>query len=143
MLPDTPRVVRFGMPSRRDAVVPAVERILRSARGAGLERGKLQDLAIAVAEALSNAAVHGNRLDPSLDVAVVVRTRPGRVSVTVADQGPGFDSGAVGDPTRPDRLLIPGGRGLLLMRKFADSVDYNERGNSVRLTMARRRGVPR
>ena len=132
------RVVRFAMPSRRDAVVPAVERVLRSARGAGLERGKLQDLAIAVAEALSNAAVHGNRLDPALSVQVSVRVRPGRVAVSVADQGPGFDSGTVSDPTHPDRLLVPGGRGLLLMRKFADSVDYNEDGNSVRLTMRRR-----
>lgn len=126
------------MPSRRDAVVPAVDRILRTARGATLGRGKLQDLAIALAEALSNAAVHGNRLDPALSVDVTVTVQPGRVSVEVADRGPGFDTTAVDDPTHPERLLVPGGRGLLLMRRFADSVTHNPAGNAVRLTMRRR-----
>lgn len=126
------------MPSRRDAVVPAVDRILRTARGAALGRGRLQDLAIALAEALSNAAVHGNRLDPALSVDVTVTVQPGRVSVKVADRGPGFDTTAVTDPTHPERLLVPGGRGLLLMRRFADSVTRNSAGNAVRLTMRRR-----
>jgi serine/threonine-protein kinase RsbW len=131
-------VVRFAMPSRRDAVVPAVERVLRAARGAALGRGRLPDLAIAVAEALSNAAVHGNGLDPALSVDVTVTVRPGQVSVEVADRGPGFDTADVNDPTHPERLLVPGGRGVLLMRRFADSVTYNPAGNAVRLTMRRR-----
>jgi anti-sigma regulatory factor (Ser/Thr protein kinase) len=70
---------------------------------------------------------------------VTVAVQPGRVSVRVADHGSGFDSRAVNDPTEPDRLLVPGGRGVLLMRRFADTVEYNREGNAVRLTMRRRR----
>ena len=52
------------MASRRDAVAPTVDRILEAVAPAGLDEDRLTDLAVALAEALSNAAVHGHRLDP-------------------------------------------------------------------------------
>jgi serine/threonine-protein kinase RsbW len=116
-----------------------VERIVRAARAAGLGREKLHDLAVAVAEALSNAAVHGNRLAVDQNVDVTVTVAKGGVDVKVADSGVGFDSTAAPDPTEPTRVLVPGGRGIFLMRRLADSVEYNRTGNAVRLTMRRDR----
>jgi len=52
---------------------------------------------------------------------------------TVHDEGPGFDPAKLPDPTEPANLEKPSGRGVLLMRTFMDEVEYNERGNSVRL----------
>jgi len=128
------------MPSRRDAVAPAVDRVLAAARGAALSTEQRDNLAVAVAEALSNAAVHGNRLEPGRFVRVMVSVRRNDcVVVEVADFGPGFDSTQVGDPTHPARVLMPGGRGIFLMRQLVDRVEYNGPGNRVRLTVERRR----
>ena len=123
------------MPSRRDAVAPTIDRILEAVTPAGLDGDRLTDLAVALAEALSNAAVHGHRLDPKRRVAVAVAVSPGCVVVEVSDSGGGFDARRVSDPTDPERQLTPGGRGIFLMRRLVDEVAYNPAGNSVRLTV--------
>jgi serine/threonine-protein kinase RsbW len=134
-----PRLLRFRMASRREAVAPTVDRVLAAAGPAGLSVEQHDNLAVAVAEALSNAAVHGNRLHPKHHVRVMVMVTPKEcVVVEVADLGPGFDSTQVGDPTHPARVLMPGGRGIFLMKQLVDRVEYNEAGNRVRLTVERR-----
>jgi serine/threonine-protein kinase RsbW len=126
------------MPSRRDAIAKTVERILRAVKPALLDEDQRDNLAVALAEALSNAAVHGNRLRAGTEVEVKVEVVPGdRAAVLVTDSGAGFDSTCVGDPTEPARILTPGGRGVYLMRQLVDHVEYNHTGNEVRLTMER------
>ena len=128
------------MPSQREAVAPTVDRVLAAARPAGLSVEQTHNLAVAVAEALSNAAVHGNRLHPLQKVRVMVVVTPREcVVVEVSDLGGGFDSTQVGDPTHPARVLMPGGRGIFLMKQLVDRVEYNEAGNRVRLTVERHR----
>jgi serine/threonine-protein kinase RsbW len=128
------------MPSRRAAVGPTVEKILRSVRRAHLSEEQRADLAVAVAEALSNAAVHGNALRPGTRVDVRVETKPdGETIVRVRDSGPGFDVRRVSDPTNPSQLLLPRGRGVFIMRKLVDKVEYNDAGNVVSLKFRPRR----
>ncbi len=129
------------MPSRRNAVAPMVERVLAAVRPAALDDEQLDNLAVALAEALSNAAVHGNRLSATARVRVAVAVTPGRCAVIdVADSGDGFDVDAVSDPTDDAHLLVPGGRGVFLMRRLVDELRYNRSGNRVRLTVKNRRG---
>ena len=126
------------MASRRDAVAPTVERILRAAKGAGLSGEQRDNLAVASAEALSNAVVHGHRLVPHRPVRVVVIVeRLACAIVEVTDSGPGFDVTNLNDPTDPRHLLTPGGRGVFLMRSLVDGVEFNQQGNRVRLTVRR------
>ena len=134
-------LTRFRMPSRRDAVARAVDRILELCAPARLSDDERDNLAVAVAEALSNAAVHGHRLRPEANVRVAVAVTPGTcAAVEVADSGPGFDSRAVSDPTGPEGLLSTRGRGVFLMRRLVDTLEYNAAGNKVRLVMERRPG---
>ena len=123
------------MASRRDAVAPTVDRILEAVAPAGLDEDRLTDLAVALAEALSNAAVHGHRLDPKRRVAIVLLVSAGCVVVEVSDSGVGFDARGVHDPTLPERQLATGGRGIFLMRRLVGEVSYNASGNTVRLTV--------
>jgi anti-sigma regulatory factor (Ser/Thr protein kinase) len=123
------------MRSRRDAVAPTIDRILEAVGPAGLDGDRLTDLAVALAEALSNAAVHGHGLDPRRRVGVEVAISPGCVVVEVSDSGRGFDARLVSDPTEPERQLAPSGRGVFLMRQLVDEVSYNAAGNVVRLTV--------
>jgi serine/threonine-protein kinase RsbW len=128
------------MPSRRSAIAPTVERILGAIESAGLDSDRRADLALATAEALSNAAVHGNRLRPGSQVLITVGVIPGReATVEVKDSGAGFDYTSCADPTDPARLLIPGGRGVFLMRRLVDRLEFRAPGNDVCLTVRTRR----
>ena len=120
-------------------MAPAVERILDVVRDVGLNADRQADLAVAITEALSNAAVHGNRLKPSrrVQVDVVVTPRNSAV-IEIKDSGAGFDLEAVADPTDPKHLLDADGRGIFLMRRLVDSLEYLDHGSRVRLTMERR-----
>ena len=142
---DRTRRIRLRMPSQRDAVAATVDRVLEAVRDVGLAPGRRHDLAVAVSEALSNAAVHGNRLQREADVLITIDVTPQeRAVIEVKDAGEGFDSGSLVDPTEPRHLLAPAGRGVYLMRRLVDEVHYNRKGNRVRLVMERRkpRGRP-
>jgi serine/threonine-protein kinase RsbW len=88
---------------------------------------------LAVEEALVNAIKHGNRLDPAKHVRVNCRVCSGRFEVHIADEGAGFDPDAVPDPTAPENLERPCGRGLLLMRHYMTEVHFHDCGRSVRM----------
>ncbi|MHB8971119.1 MAG: ATP-binding protein [Pirellulaceae bacterium] len=113
---------------------------------------------VALEEAINNALFHGNleitsaqrtgdcalyrelvaermRTAPFRDRVINVRATITREDATfvVRDQGPGFDPASLPDPTDPDNLEKASGRGLLLMRTFMDSVDFNGIGNEVTL----------
>jgi serine/threonine-protein kinase RsbW len=86
---------------------------------------------LAVEEALVNAIMHGNRLDANKQVRVVCLMWPNRVRIEISDEGRGFSPQAVPDPTCPERLHAPSGRGMMLMKAFMSRVEYNELGNHV------------
>jgi serine/threonine-protein kinase RsbW len=90
---------------------------------------------LALEEALVNAIKHGNQMDQSKSVRVQFRVAADRFDIVIADEGPGFDPADVPDPTAPENLERPCGRGLLLMRHYMNEVNYNDRGNTV--TMAK------
>ena len=54
-----------------------------------------------------------------------------RVQFVIRDEGPGFDPACLPDPTDPEYLERPSGRGVLLMRTFMDEISYNDTGNEV------------
>lgn len=79
---------------------------------------------LAVREAVANAIKHGNRGATDKKVEIDLAIEGGEVVVHVADEGEGFDPGAVNDPRAPENLLRPNGRGLFYMQSFMDRVDY-------------------
>ena len=92
------------------------------------------DVEVAIHEALANAVTHGNQENPEKQVHVACRcSMDGEVLITVRDEGAGFDSRAVPDPTEEQRLLLTHGRGLHLMRAFMDEVSFEENGTVVRM----------
>ena len=92
---------------------------------------------VGVTEAIANAVLYGNQGDPAKIVRVEVALDLSRVVLRVVDEGPGFDEADVPDPTLPGNLDGTGGRGLFLIRKLMDEVEYNDSGNAVRLVLLR------
>jgi serine/threonine-protein kinase RsbW len=86
---------------------------------------------LAVEEALANAVVHGNGRDETKRIQFSCRLAPQKIRVEITDEGPGFDPDCIPDPTTPDRLGCPGGRGVLLMRAFMSRVEFRNGGNHV------------
>jgi serine/threonine-protein kinase RsbW len=55
----------------------------------------------------------------------------------VTDEGRGFNPFNVPEPIGPARLEESCGRGLYLIRKLVDAVQFNEQGNSICMTLRR------
>lgn len=92
---------------------------------------------LAIEEAMVNAHKHGNQCDANRHIVVSYDINRERAVVRVRDEGEGFDPQSVPDPTAPDRLALPNGRGIMLMRAYLDEVTYNQQGNEVQLVKER------
>jgi serine/threonine-protein kinase RsbW len=90
---------------------------------------------VGLTEALSNAMLYGNHRDPSKRVLLEIAFLQKCIEARVTDQGAGFDPASIPDPTTPENLTRPCGRGLFLMRKLLDEVRYNDLGNQVTLVL--------
>jgi serine/threonine-protein kinase RsbW len=95
---------------------------------------------LALDEAICNAIKHGNRNDPAKKVSVRCQVSREVVRMEVEDEGEGFDPHHVPDPLQENNLERPSGRGLLLMRRYAAWMQFNERGNRVTLIRYRSAG---
>jgi hypothetical protein len=84
-------------------------------------------------EAITNSIYHGNCCDVQKIVQFGLERRSDKVVVYVEDEGSGFDYTSLPDPTSPENLENPTGRGVFLMTKLSDYVEFNTRGNRVQL----------
>ncbi len=89
---------------------------------------------IAMTEAVTNAIVHGNSSDASKSVEVAHKQEDNKLIFTVTDQGAGFDFDNLPDPTAPENIEKPTGRGIFLMKSLADEVEFEQGGRTVELS---------
>ncbi|MBN8651275.1 MAG: ATP-binding protein [Cytophagales bacterium] len=92
------------------------------------------NIMIAVTEAVNNAIKHGNRSDSGKNVSLALSLEEGLIKFRVEDEGSGFDYHNLPDPTAPENLEKPGGRGIFLMKHLADEVDFTNQGKVVELS---------
>jgi serine phosphatase RsbU (regulator of sigma subunit)/anti-sigma regulatory factor (Ser/Thr protein kinase)/PAS domain-containing protein len=92
------------------------------------------EILLAVGEAAGNATKYGRRGEGRSEIRVRCAVEGAVVSVTVVDDGPGFEP-VVSDQL-PDRFAS-GGRGLFLMREFMDSVDISSSSDGTTVLLAR------
>lgn len=81
-------------------------------------------IGMSVRESVTNAIQHGNKLDINKKVDICYRVLPDRISISVKDQGDGFDVSAIPNPLDADNLLKPSGRGIFYIRTFMDEVEF-------------------
>jgi len=94
----------------------------------GVEETHYGEILIAMTEAVNNAIVHGNKLDSSKMVDIQVTVDGNDLHFRIADEGPGFDFENIPDPTSPENIEKPNGRGVFLMRQLADGCEFEELG---------------
>ena len=92
------------------------------------------NILIAITEAVNNAIVHGNKSNPDKKIKIHVEAEEPLITFQITDEGPGFDFDNLPDPTDPENIDKPNGRGVFLMRHLADEVEFHEKGQIVELS---------
>lgn len=113
------------IPSDPDLLPEIEEYILEIAKEVKLDEEKFNNLTLSVTEAASNSIVHGNKMDAGKKVIITVRVDEKNMTISIKDQGNGFDPSKVPDPTKPENILKDSGRGIHIMRSFLDDLRYN------------------
>ncbi len=125
------------------------------------DREAFSKISLSLHEMITNAIEHGNCgigfnakskiLDKTMDIfgevderALKIENKYKRVRVdfeinheharfTIKDQGDGFDLKSIPVPNQEDNMLLFHGRGIMMTRNFVDEMEYNKKGNEVKL----------
>ncbi len=95
------------------------------AREIEIPEERLDWIALSLREAVNNAVLHGNGNDASKWVEVEMESTPKTFVMKVWDEGKGFSQDVLRDPTSPENLFKPNGRGIFLIRQFTDEVEFS------------------
>ncbi len=126
--------IKIQIPSIKDNI-RIVESFIDNAR----EKFSFTDdiygnIMIAVTESVNNAIKHGNANDSSKSVLLELSFQENIIKFSITDEGLGFNYADLPDPTSPENLEKPGGRGIFLMRHLCDEVNFLKNGTQVELS---------
>ncbi len=129
------------IPSTIDSLESVVAKVLQVVTDLPCSPSQVEDVELALREALANAILHGNKSDPSKKVIVACfcecEAEAGLLLV-VRDEGSGFDPAEVPDPTQAEAVYLGHGRGIFLMRQLMDEVRFQNGGTEVELRKRKR-----
>ena len=91
------------------------------------------NIMVAVTESVNNAIKHGNSNDKNKLVNISLFIEPKLLKFVVEDQGDGFDPDTLPDPTLPENISKPDGRGIFLMRNLCDDLVFSNDGRVVEM----------
>ena len=129
---------RISIPSTQE-YLPDVDIFIEGIlRGYGINESIIADIAIAVSELVNNAIDHGNKKNEEKRVTVTIEKNSEAVSLTVTDEGTGFNPDELDDPLAEENLLKVVGRGIFIVRSLMDTVDISltKEGTIVSFTRA-------
>ncbi|MBC8031510.1 MAG: ATP-binding protein [Pyrinomonadaceae bacterium] len=114
--------LRFA--SRIEAVAEAAAAVSEFLNRVGISEDVAFGIDMAVREAVTNAVLHGNKLDSAKFAEIDLKKSAQGLEINVRDQGKGFNPNEVADPTKDENILKTSGRGIFFMRNFMDEVDW-------------------
>jgi serine/threonine-protein kinase RsbW len=100
----------------------------------GLNRECYGKVMVSTLEAVNNAIIHGNNSDPDKNVDIEFNFAKKELQVQITDEGNGFMPQDIPDPTKPENIEALNGRGVFLMTKLSDNIEFSKKGNSVKMT---------
>ena len=109
-------------------------KILQGLNKRQVDESFLFDVKLACEEAMINAIKFGNKSKSDKAVSIDWDVTDEAVVISVEDEGQGFNYRDLPDPTKPKNLIKNGGRGLFLIHKTMDKVEFNSKGNKITMT---------
>ena len=128
---------RHKLPSELDTLAK-VEQIIEDIKEEfNISEEIYGNILVSLSEAVNNAIKHGNKLDPNKLVDFLFDSDETNFTFKITDEGYGFDYKNIPDPTHPDNLEKPDGRGIFIMKSLSDHVEFNETGSEVKISFKR------
>lgn len=137
-------VMSFECPAEPKYQQISADLIEAVSRKSGLSEEGRMGLVVSFREAVDNAIRHGSRNSDHAKVSVAYVLDNEKITVTIADEGSGFDSSVYFDNRVSSDAVAAararhkegrrGGLGIMLMLKSADKLEYNREGNVAKLT---------
>lgn len=128
-----PSMQSIGFPSKADNIHLVEKMIDNVCEEQQISEDHYGNILIAMTEAVNNAIHHGNKLDQAKKTIVSCDKINTGLKFTVVDEGVGFDFEDLPDPTAPENIEKPNGRGIFLMKSLADEVHFEDNGRVVEL----------
>lgn len=126
---------KLVIPSNIDKIEEAATFVEEAANKMKFSETDIDNIVIAITEAISNAIIHANKNDVKKKVTIEISLNHDSMITKVMDEGPGFNLKKIEDPLHPDNLLKESGRGIFILKSLLDSVDYSfsDKGTTVTL----------
>lgn len=138
-MPEDPIEIALSLPSRIEFLDLVQDLAVGIARLNGFGEEGQTDIGLAMREGAINAMKHGHRFDPRLTIEIRIKVARGAMTISIRDRGPGFEVDDVPDPTLPENILKPSGRGLFLIRTLVDELAIRRLATGMELVMVKRR----
>lgn len=123
----------LALPSSFDQIDRLEPFLKKIQQRVGFSDDQFSRIRLSVNEAVTNAIIHGNKEDTSKKVHITAELQEGALKVSVKDEGSGFDPSSLPDPLQNKNLLKESGRGIFLIKQYADQTDFSD--NGTKLTM--------
>lgn len=101
---------------------------------AGFDDDNFSRILLVLSEAVNNAITHGNRQDSGKKVFINAGLEKDILKVSIRDEGEGFDPDSLADPLKDENLLKEGGRGVYLIKQYADDVQFLKNGRELAIS---------
>lgn len=131
VLPFLKERIEFQIPSRVEWMHEVLAYLIERTAHLGIIKEKTSNIFVALDEAIANAIKHGNKYDANKRIHIVAEITAQEACFTITDEGEGFDLNSLPNPTDPDYIMRPCGRGVMLIYHIMDEVRYNTRGNQI------------
>jgi serine/threonine-protein kinase RsbW len=106
-------------------------------RGYGADESVIADVAISVSELVNNAINHGNKSSEVKCVRVTIKRNGKEISITILDEGEGFNPDEIDDPLADENLLKEAGRGIFIVKSLMDGVRINQQNGGTSITITK------
>ncbi len=134
-----PKIIgnRITIPSSQEYLSDVDMFIEATLRGYGADESVIADIAISVSELVNNAIAHGNARNDNKKVIVEINRHTEVVTISVLDEGAGFNPNTLDDPLAEENLLKEVGRGIFIVKSLMDSVDIKPSPHGTKIIMTK------
>jgi serine/threonine-protein kinase RsbW len=126
-------LISENLPSSLELIPGLISRFIKEIGVLSLGHDDIFDIKLSLEEALVNAIKHGNKMNPEALVGFRADIKDGKLTLEVRNSGPGFNFGSIPDPTAEDKLEKVSGRGVFLIKKLMDEVEFSDCGRTIKM----------
>ncbi len=131
-------IEKMSVPMELNQELKVIERAEKLAREQGFDRDSIDEIKLAVIEAVINAIEHGSNAERIVYITFGLSRQPLQMTITISDSGAGFNPDSVREPDIREKINKherKRGWGLKIMRSLMDEVIINSSPSGTQVTL--------